>query len=537
MDQREPSLLLQSIEPLIDSVRSATCESQKKGKLVSGTENYSFREKVSIVGFLALFATLLALITSRHEMFLDEVQPWLIVRNAHGILPVIQHLRYECHPALWFVLLYIASRISSNVITMQCVNFVLAVSMALVVLSARTLPMAVRVLIVFGVSVFYVSGVLARDYMLAGLLLTFAARCFVARPQRHWLGMVSIALAINSHFLAIPVALSIVTWLYVLSPAMDLASVKSKLRERRFWTSVALIAIALIVCYFTVRPAADITARRSFSGGSLLGYFVLCVGRVCHYFLPVSPDANGSIQNGSLALPAYVDFLATSFLFLIALSALPSKRGRYFVITASVLWATAATATVGAPTENHTTFIFVSFAIGLLANRPEDRTGSWLPSYVAEPLLLALLSIQVAVCAEFCIKEWTSPFSSGKPVAEWLEAAGLAGHPLVAQSQLSAPAVLAYTGMPTAYFTACRCSFPFVLYSRAWQNERQVSREELEFLKSSTGKSPVVLSGWQISQNDQRQLGLHLVYESPKGWGFRAEDVFVYLANDVQAKL
>jgi hypothetical protein len=489
-----------------------------------------------MIGFLALFAILLALVTARHEMYLDEVQPWLFVRNAHGLLPVIQHLRYECHPALWYVLLYIASRISFNVITMQCVNFMLAVSMALVVLSARTLSIVIRVLIVFGVSVFFMSGVLARDYMLASLLLTLAARCFLARPQRHWLGMVSTALAINSHFLAIPVALSIFVWLYFLSPEMGLASAQSKLRERRFWASIALIVIALIVCYFTVRPAKDIGIPLVFSSRDLFAYLVLSVGKVWHYFLPVSLDANASIRNGALTLYAYTDVLATLSLWLVALSVAPSKRSRYFMTAASVLWAVAAATTVGIPLETHAAFVFISYVIALQANRSEDRIGSWLPNYAAEPLLLVLLSIQVSICAEFCIKEWTSPFSGGKAVAEWLESKGLVEHPLVAQPQLSAAAVLAYTGKPEAYFPACRCSYPFVLYSRSWNPERSVIREELQFLKSSTGKSPVVLSSWQITQDDQKQLGLHLVYESPKGWGFSSEDVFVYAASDVQGK-
>jgi hypothetical protein len=159
---------------------------------------------VSPSRFLAFYAAILALVTSRHEMYLDEVQPWLFVRNAHNLLPVLEHLRYEAHPALWFVLLYGASHFSTGVITMQCVNFLLAILMAWLILSARNVPMVVRVLLVFGVSVFFTTGVVARDYMLAGMLLVAAARCLLAKPRRHWLGMLLLGLAMNSHFLAIP---------------------------------------------------------------------------------------------------------------------------------------------------------------------------------------------------------------------------------------------------------------------------------------------------------------------------------------------
>jgi hypothetical protein len=194
-------------------------------------------------------------------MYLDEVQPWLFVRNAHRLLPVIQHLRYEAHPALWFVLLYGASRFSSSVITMQCVNFALAILMAWVILSNRSLPMLIRVLIVFGGSVFFTTGVVARDYMLAGLLLTSAARCLLARPQKRWLGVILLALAINSHFLAIPVAIFVFVWLYWLAPGMNRDAAIAKLKDWSFWASGALIAVALVASYLTVRPAKDIATH------------------------------------------------------------------------------------------------------------------------------------------------------------------------------------------------------------------------------------------------------------------------------------
>ena len=97
---------------------------------------------------------------------------------------------------------------------MQCINFALALTMAWLVLSCQSLPIVNRVLIVFGTTVFFTMGVLARGYMLASVLLTGAARCFLAKPQRHWLGMTLLALAINAHFFAIPVGAGIFVWLY-----------------------------------------------------------------------------------------------------------------------------------------------------------------------------------------------------------------------------------------------------------------------------------------------------------------------------------
>ncbi len=492
----------------------------------------SLREVTRIVGLFGLFAVLLAVVTSKHEMYLDEVQPWLWVRYAPHLLPVIQHLRYESHPALWVVLLFAASRISSNVIAMQCVNFLLAICAAWAILSTRSLPMILRVLLIFGVSFFYTTGVLARDYMLATLLLICSARCLLAQPQRQWLAMLLLGLAINSHFLAIPVAASIFIWLYVISPDMSLASVKAKVRGRSFWVALLLEAIALVACYFTVRPAKDMSMRLGSYGGGVFDYLVLGVGRIWHYYLPINIDAGSSLRNSNLAPVAYVDLIVTILLWTVALAVLPGRRSRYFMMTSSVLWTAAAVTTVRVPLATHASFVIVSFIIALMVNGPQDRTGSWIPSYAAQPVLIILLSAQVLICAEFCINEWNKPFSAGKSVAEWLQRKGLAAHPLVVQPELPAPSVLAYTGIPTVYFPACRCSRPFVLYSVGWDSERSVTYEELQSLRSSTGKSAVVLSEWQISDADQKRLGLHLAFVSAKGWAFDNEDVFVYDAMD-----
>jgi hypothetical protein len=504
---------------------------------VSTRKAYSFRELAGIFGFLSLFAVLLALITSKHEMYLDEVQPWLWVRSAHSLLPPVQHLRYESHPALWVVLLYVASRISSAVVAMQCVNFLLAVVTAWMILSVRSLPIVVRVLIVFGVSFFFTTGVLARDYMLATLFLIASARCLLAHPQRRWPAMVFLACAINSHFLAIPVAASIFIWLYLLMPEMNLASAKAKFKERGFWTALVVEAIALIVCYITVRPAKDMSMRLGLNGGSLLDYVVLGVGRIWHYYLPISVNADSSIRNSALTPVAYVDVLVTLLLWIVALSVLPGRRSRYFMITASVFWITATVATVRVPLVTHACFVIVSYIIAILVNRPEDRTGAWLPPYAADPVLLVLLAIQVSICIQYCVNEWSKPFSAGKAVAEWIEREGLTGHPLVVQPELPAPAVLAYTGIQTVYFPACQCNRPFVLYSKGWDSERSVTREELQSLETSSGKFPVVVSEWPITEDEQSQLGLHLAYTSPKGWAFNSEDVFVYTASNSQGRL
>ena len=66
---------------------------------------------------------------------------------------------------------------------MQFVNFAFAITEAWLILSARKLHWSVRVLAIFSFFVFHNYAVVARNYMLALLLLTAAVRCLLAKAQ------------------------------------------------------------------------------------------------------------------------------------------------------------------------------------------------------------------------------------------------------------------------------------------------------------------------------------------------------------------
>lgn len=499
---------------------------------VSARGASSFRELAPIFGFLALFAILLALLTARHEMYLDEVNPWLVVRNAGGLPGIFHHLRYEGHPAVWFLLLYAVSRLTSNLVAVQCINFVLAMLFAAQVMTMRKLSLSVRVLLLFGVSVFFTMGVLARSYMLTALLLIASARMLLAKPQRPWIALCLLALAINTHFLAIPIVASIYLWLYWLWPDLTFRTLVARFRETGFRLSLVLMFAALIACYFTLRPARDVVTHYAIPGATVFDYAVLAVGRISHYFLPISTDASSSISDGKLTLHAYADVLITFLLWLVLLSILKGRRSRYFFITATILWMAFVVFTVRVPNATHASFLMVVFIVAIFISAEEIEAPSWMPQYAAQPMLIVFLAMQILICAQYCSQEWSSPFSSGKAVARWLEQHQLSTHPLVIQPEISGPAILAYAHIPSAYFPACRCSRTFLRYNQGWDSHRSVTREELQSLENSTGKSPVVLSEWPINQEDQKQLGLNLAYVSPESWAFQNEDVFVYLASE-----
>jgi hypothetical protein len=71
---------------------------------------------------LALFVALGLLGILHHEMWRDELEIWLIARDSDSLRHLLHNMRTEGHPALWYLLVYAVSRLSSDPISMQLLH-------------------------------------------------------------------------------------------------------------------------------------------------------------------------------------------------------------------------------------------------------------------------------------------------------------------------------------------------------------------------------------------------------------------------------
>ena len=109
----------------------------------------------------------------RHEMWRDELQAWLLAAESGSLPELFHNLRYEGHPALWHLVLFAVSRVTSAPWVMQVLH--LAIAAAAVFFFARNAPFSrrARALFAFGYFPLFEYGVISRSYSL-GLLLVLA---------------------------------------------------------------------------------------------------------------------------------------------------------------------------------------------------------------------------------------------------------------------------------------------------------------------------------------------------------------------------
>lgn len=121
---------------------------------------------ISIFAFITLIGTL------NHVMWRDELNGWLIARDSHSFIDFFENIKYEGHPLLWYVFLWILNQITDNPLLMQIFHWLISlVTVALFVLFSP-FTKSQKILFVFGYLPIYEYSLISRNYSI-GILSIF----------------------------------------------------------------------------------------------------------------------------------------------------------------------------------------------------------------------------------------------------------------------------------------------------------------------------------------------------------------------------
>ena len=121
-----------------------------------------------------------------HTMWFAEMQGWLIARSSHSFSELLFNLRYESHPPLWYLLLFVLKQFFSNPVAMQFFHLAIASINAWLVFKYSPFSKLQKFFLVFSFFLFFEYMLIARSYTL-GVLFVFLFCVLVARPQRNYL--------------------------------------------------------------------------------------------------------------------------------------------------------------------------------------------------------------------------------------------------------------------------------------------------------------------------------------------------------------
>lgn len=209
----------------------------------------------------SLYAAVVAYAIPYHEPFVDEAQAWQLARSLS--LPTLfeKYIRYEGSPGLWHFLLWLLIRIHVSYAGLHWICGAIAVAATSLFIFRSPFPRYLKLTFPFTYFLVFQYAVIARNYVLAPLLLYAIALCWKKRPV-----LIAVLLGLLAN-----VALHAA----VISGGLAIAYCIAH-RRRNFWAGPGFwregVPSTLILLGFyafsiwTAWPAPDLTLSRAMGG-------------------------------------------------------------------------------------------------------------------------------------------------------------------------------------------------------------------------------------------------------------------------------
>ena len=194
-----------------------------------------------------------AVIAWHHEMWRDEMQAWLIARDAQSVFELFTILKkYEGHPSVWHLGLYVLQFFTNSPIIMQVYHLIIATATIFVFARFSPFTRLQKTLFAFGYFPFYEYAIICRNYAIGILLLCLFCTFFSRWKQKFPLvGLILFVLAHTSiHALIIVISIGLLLVLEVLFTS-------DRPSRTHMGTGFALIMTGILTAIYQIAPAAD----------------------------------------------------------------------------------------------------------------------------------------------------------------------------------------------------------------------------------------------------------------------------------------
>ncbi len=156
-----------------------------------------------LISAFLLYVTLGIFGACHHELWLDEAHHWLLARDSTSIQNLIYNARYDGHPLVWELILFLASGISQNIVVVQVVHLAIAFTSAFLFLKYSPFKTIQKALIIFGYYFLFEYAVICRSYGLTWLLLILLSILFTRDKRNYLLITIVLFLLANTHLFSL----------------------------------------------------------------------------------------------------------------------------------------------------------------------------------------------------------------------------------------------------------------------------------------------------------------------------------------------
>jgi hypothetical protein len=467
-------------------------------EVIRSTSPHRLAHRVSSHALVALFAAVAARELAHHEMWLDELNPWVIARDAHSLRELFYNMRFEPHPPVWYLCLYALTRITRHPAAMQVLHG--AIGTASVALLAYVSPFRRRDvwLMAFGYYLLFEYCAISRGYAL-GILLAMTCCWLAATPRPRVVAIaVLLALLANTSVFGLIIACALVV---ALSPTWRTAP-----------RSARAIAIVVFLCGIGLSVWALLPAPQNVFGRDRtlqwstahLDYVTALLGVA---YLPLPDFSNPSPWNSSLLVTAgrriptighFAPLAAGGVVFVLALVRLRRSPHLAAAFAGGSVVMLALMYVEYSGGYRHQGHLFVLLLIVMWLDAAARRDRAAIPVWFS-----FILAVHVVAGVYFAAIDASKPFSWSKDVARFLAAQPHDVPVVVAQ-----PDFLSFLGPPISGYLQQRIYYAMpggvVRGSYLWYDEMHargagealIVDEITRFARDRSSDVFVVVSHW-----------------------------------------
>ncbi len=200
----------------------------------------------------AAWLVVVCLLASKHLLWRDEVKALSIALKDDSVFAMLKELRWEGHPAVWYLLLRAAHTLVPRPEVLMFVSVAVAAIALLILVLRSPFSLPLLALILMGRFSLYEYSVMARNYGISMLFLFLFAALYERHRKRGFLLGVVLFLLANCNVLSAVLAGGLLLFWFV-----DILSGEAADRTRNlrvFLYNAALAASGVIACFITVFP-------------------------------------------------------------------------------------------------------------------------------------------------------------------------------------------------------------------------------------------------------------------------------------------
>jgi len=196
-----------------------------------------------------------------HAMWRDEINVWLIARDSESLFELFRNIKYEGHPGLWYLCLFLLNQFTSNPVAMQIFHLFLATGFVYLFVKYSPFTPLQKTLFFLGYFPIYEYLLISRNYAI-GILLVFSfCTLFPTRQKTYiFLSLILFFLAnSNAYCLLIAIALGL-TLIVEYSLSKKITNSLAASRSDAL-CSLIIFCLGVVISIAQLIPPADSTLQ------------------------------------------------------------------------------------------------------------------------------------------------------------------------------------------------------------------------------------------------------------------------------------